>query len=166
MKNRALGWLAAAAIAIIAWLALPFVMSMLLGALMAFTLEPLYDRVVRARGRPVLWAVATVMATGLLVLAVAVGFVTLFVTRIAGFANDLGKALSPGGALASSLDAASHWLSRYGISISSLMSRLENGAGAVASHSAVLAAGVASSTLSALLGLCFALLPMYVVLSH
>src|ERR1700730_13567336 len=107
MKNRALGWLAVAAIAIIVWLALPFVMGMLLGALMAFTLEPLYERVVRARGRPVLWAVTAVIATGLVVLAVAIGFVTLFVTRLAGFANDLGTALSPGGALASSLEAAS-----------------------------------------------------------
>jgi predicted PurR-regulated permease PerM len=166
VKDPALGWLAVAAIAIVGWLARPFVMSMLLGALMAFTLEPLYERVVRARGRPVLWAVTTVIATGLLVLAVAIGFVTLFVTRLAGFANDLGKALSPGGALASSLDAATQWLSRYGISISSLMSRLESGAGAVASHTAVIAAGVASSTFSALLGLFFALLTMYVVLRH
>jgi predicted PurR-regulated permease PerM len=164
VKDRALGWLAAAAVAIVVWLARPFVMSMLLGALMAFTLEPLFERVVRVRGRPVLWAVTTVILTGLLVLAVAIGFVTLFVTRLAGFANDLGKALSPGGALASSLDAATQWLGRYGISISSLMSRLENGAGTVASHSAVIAAEVASSTFGALLGLFFALLTMYVVL--
>jgi predicted PurR-regulated permease PerM len=166
VRNRALGWLAVAAIGIVVWLAWPFVMSMLLGAMMAFTLEPLYERAVRGRGRPVLWAVTTVIATGLLALAVAIGFVTLFVTRLAGFASDLGTALSPGGALASSLDAASHWLSRYGISISSLMSRLENGAGEVASRSAVIAARVASSTFSALLGLFFALLTMYAVLRH
>jgi predicted PurR-regulated permease PerM len=166
VNNRALGWLAVAAIAIVVWLAWPFVMSLLLGALMAFTLEPLYERMVRGRRRPALWAVTTVTATGLLVLAVAVGFVTLFVTRLAGFANDLGKALSAGGALASSLDAASQWLSRYGISISSLMSRLESGAGEVASRSAVIAAKVASGTFSALLGLFFALLMMYVVLRY
>jgi predicted PurR-regulated permease PerM len=97
---------------------------------------------------------------------VAIGFITLFVTRIAGFADDLGRAVRPGGAFASSLDAASQWLGRYGISISSLMSGVENGAGAIASHSAVIAAGIASSTFSALLGLFFALLTMYVVLRH
>jgi predicted PurR-regulated permease PerM len=166
VNNRALGWLAAAAIAIVVWLAWPFVMSLLLGALMAFTVEPLYERMVRGRRRPGLWAVTTVTSTGLLVLAVAVGFVTLFVTRLAGFANDLGKALSPGGALASWLDAVSQWLSQYGISISSLMSRLENGAGEVASRSAVIAGKVASGTFSALLGLFFALLMMYVVLRN
>jgi predicted PurR-regulated permease PerM len=164
MRDRALGWLAVAAIAVIVWLALPFVMSMLLGALMAFTVEPLYERVARDRRRPGPWAVATVIATGLLVLVVAVGFVTFFVTRLAGFANDLRSALAPGGALTSSLDTASHLFSRYGISTSRLISGLESIAGAVASHSAVIAAGLASSTFSALLGLLFALLTMYVVL--
>lgn len=165
-RYAALGWLAVAAITIVVWLARPFVMGMLLGALMAFTLEPLYERVVRLRSRPVLWAVTTVIATGLLVLAVAVGFVTLFVTRLAGFANDLRKALSPGGTLAISLDAASQWLSQHGLSISSLISRFENAAGEIASRSAVIAAGVAAGTFSALLGLFFALLTMYMVLRY
>ena len=163
-RDRALGWLAVAAVAVVVWLAEPFVLSMLLGALMAFILEPLYERV--GRGRPGPWAVATVIATGFLVLVVAIGFIALFVTRLAGFANDLRTALSPGGTLASSLDAASQWLSRYGISTSSMISSLESGAGAVASHTAVVAAGVASGTFSALLGLLFALLTMYVVLRH
>src|ERR1700676_4632728 len=54
------------------------------------------------------------IATGILVLAVAAAFVTLFITRIAGFANQLGTALKPGGAFVVSLDAASQWLSRHG----------------------------------------------------
>jgi predicted PurR-regulated permease PerM len=165
-RYAALGWLALAAIAIVIWLARPFVMGMLLGAMMAFTLERLYEREVRLHGQPVLLAVTTVIATGILVLAVAAGFVTLFITRLAGFANNLRTALKPGGALVVSLDAGSQWLGRHGLSISSLISRLENAAGEIASRSAVIAAGVAAGTFSALLGLFFALLTMYLVLRY
>ena len=162
----ALEWLAVAAVAIVVWLARPFLIGILLGALMGFTLEPLYKRIVRLRGRPVFWAVATVLATGVLVLSAAVGFVTLFVTRLAGFSNDLRNALNPGGALAAGLDSVSHWLGRFGISITSLASELKNGVGAIASRSAIIAAGVAAGTFSALLGLFFALLTMYLVLLY
>jgi predicted PurR-regulated permease PerM len=165
-RYAALGWLALAAIAVVIWLARPFVMGMLLGAMMAFTLEPLYEREVRLYRQPVLWAITAVIATGILVLAVAAGFVTLFITRLAGFANDLRTALKPGGALVVSLDATSQWLGRHGLSISSLISRLENAAGEIASRSAVIAAGVAAGTFSALLGLFFALLTMYLVLRY
>ena len=55
-RYAALGWLALAAIAIIIWLARPFVMGILLGAMMAFTLEPLYEREVRLHRQPALWA--------------------------------------------------------------------------------------------------------------
>jgi len=166
MKARALGWLAVAAIGTIVWLAWPFAISILLGALTAFTLEPLYEGMARGRGRPALWAVITVIGTGVLVVTGALGFVTLFVTRVAGFATDLANALKPGGALASALDAAARGLGRYGISVSDVIARLENGAGEIASRSAVIAAGVASTTLSALLGLFFALLTMYMVLRY
>ena len=165
-RYAALGWLALAAIAIVIWLARPFVMGILLGAMMAFTLEPLYDREVRLHRQPVLWAVTAVIATGILVLALAAAFVTLFITRLAGFANELRTALKPGGPLVVSLDAASQWLSRHGLSISSLISRLENAAGEIASRSAVIAAGIAAGTFSALLGLFFALLTMYLVLRY
>jgi predicted PurR-regulated permease PerM len=165
-RSAALGWLALAAIAIVIWLARPFVIGMLLGATMAFTFEPLYEREVRLYGRPALWAVTAVIATGILVLALAAGFITLFITRLAGFANDLRTALSPGGTLVVSLDTASQWLGRHGLSISSLISRLEDAAGEIASRSAVIAAGVAAGTFSALLGLFFALLTMYAVLRY
>ena len=164
MKNRTLGWMAVAAFAVIIWLARPFATSLLLGALIALTVKPLYERVVKRRGRPVLWAVTTVIATGLLILAGFVGFLSLFVTRLAGLALELTKALSPGGPLASSLASASQWLSRYGMSIPTLIARLENAAGGLASRSAVIAARFASSTFSAILGLFFGLLTMYIVL--
>ncbi len=90
----------------------------------------------------------------------------MFITRLAGFATELRVALEPGGALAASLGVATQWLSRHGLPISSLISQLKNGAGEIASRSAVIAAGVASGTFSALLGLFFALLTMYAVLRY
>jgi predicted PurR-regulated permease PerM len=165
-EQRALGWLAVVAAGVIVWLARPFAISLLLGALLAFTIEPVYERQARRSRRPILWAVLFVIATGAVVLAAAAGFVTLFVTRIADFANDFREALAPGGGLATSLSAATTWLGLHGITGGSLMSRLEAAAGEIASKSAVITAAIAGGTLRALLGLFFALLTMFVVLRY
>ena len=66
-ERQALGWLAIAAVVAIAWLALPFVTGLLIGALMAFTLQPVYDapraahrapirRIAHDRGVPPRWS--------------------------------------------------------------------------------------------------------------
>jgi predicted PurR-regulated permease PerM len=165
-EQRTLGWLAIVAAGVIIWLARPFAISLLLGALLAFTIEPVYERQVRRTGRPTLWAVVFVIAMGAVVLAAAAGFVTLFITRIADFANDFREALAPGGGLATSLSAATTWLGVHGITSGSLMSRLEAAAGEIASQSAVITAAIAGGTFHALLGLFFALLTMFVVLRY
>jgi len=165
-EQRALGWLALVAAGVIVWLARPFALGVLLGALLAFTIEPLYEQQARRSRRPVLWAAVVVIATGAVVLAAAAGFITLFVTRIADFANSFRAALAPGGGLATSLSAATTWLGLHGITGGSLMSRLEAAAGEIASRSAVITAAIAASTFRALLGLFFALLTMFVVLRY
>src|SRR5438105_7421486 len=103
--RRALGWLAAGAVLLVAWLAWPFAVSMLLGALTAFSLEPVYERLTRRLRRPLLSAVTTVIATGIVVVAIGAGFTTLFITRLVGFATSTRDALQPGGALAASADS-------------------------------------------------------------
>jgi predicted PurR-regulated permease PerM len=165
-EDRALGWLAVAAVALVLWLAWPFAISLLLGALMAFTLEPLYARLLRRRRRPLLWSLTIVIASGALVLAVAAGFITLFVTRIGGFADTIRGGLQPGGSLATYMDNATRWLGQHGITSADFTSRLQEGAGEIASGSARIAAQVAAGTFQALLGLFFALLSMYVVLRY
>jgi predicted PurR-regulated permease PerM len=164
--QRALGWLALVAAGVIVWLARPFALSVLLGALLAFTIEPVYEQQARRSRRPVLWAVVFVIATGAVVLAAAAGFVTLFVTRIADFANGFRAALAPGGRLATWLSAATTWLGLHGITGDTVMSRLEAAAGEIASQSAVVTAAIAGGTFRALLGLFFALLTMFVVLRY
>ncbi len=163
---RALGWLAVAAIALVLWLAWPFAISLLLGTLTAFTIDPLYHRLARRTRRPTLSGVVTVVATGAVVLALASGFLTLFVSRLVDFALSLRDALRPGGSLAMWADTATQWLSHYHIDATNVLSRVETGLGEVASRSATVAAAVATVTASALLGLFFALLAMYVVLRH
>jgi len=163
-ETRALGWLAVSAVALVIWLAWPFAVSLLIGALMAFMSEPAYAWLEKRTDRPRLAALLTVVVAGLIVLMAASIFATQFVRHLVDFAMTVREALRPGGALASSANAATAWLTRYGVDVTSLTSRLEDSAGELASRSAATAAAVATQTFGALLGLFFALLTMYIVL--
>lgn len=162
--RRALGWLAVAAAASIVWLTRPFVSALLLGALMAFTLEPVYAALARRTGRAFLASLTTVLVSGAVVGGALAGFVSLFVMRAVGVVSSVRAGLRPGGVLGGRVDAVSNWLAHLGISTSSLSERLEAGAGEIASQSARIAAAVASGTFGALLGLFFAVLAMHLVL--
>jgi predicted PurR-regulated permease PerM len=155
-----------AAAALVVWLAWPFAIGLLLGTLTAFTIEPAYHWLARRTKRPTLSGVLVVAATGIVVLASAFVFVSLFVSRLVDFTIGVRDALRPGGALATSANTTTEWLNRYGINASSLLSRVEEGLGEIASRSATVAAAIASVTASAALGLFFALLAMYVVLRY
>jgi predicted PurR-regulated permease PerM len=165
-ERRTLGWLAVAATALVLWLAWPFAVALLLGTLTAFTIEPAFHWLARRTRRPTLSGVLVVAATGIVVVSSAFVFVSLFVSRLVEFTIGARDALRPGGALATSATTTTEWLNRYHINTSSLLSRLEEGLGEIASKSATVAAAVASVTASALLGLFFALLAMYVVLRY
>ncbi len=165
-ERRALGWLAVAAVAAILWLARPFTTGLLLGAVMAFMLEPLYQRLVRRKRRPSLAALTIVLLSGIAVLGALGGFITLFVTRVAGFAQGVSHQLGAGGAYNDRLQMVTRWLGHIGISAANIQSRLEAGAGEIASRSAELAGSLASGTFMGLLGLLFALLTMYLVLRY
>ena len=164
--RRALGWLAVAAAASIVWLTRPFLSALLLGALMAFTLEPVYAALARRTRRPFLASLTTVLASGAAVGGALAAFVSVFVMRAVGVASSVREGLRPGGALGGRVDAVSGWLAHLGISTSSLSERLEAGAGEIASQSARIATALASGTFAALLGLFFAVLAMHLVLLH
>lgn len=165
-ERQALGWLAVGALAAITWLALPFVTGLLVGALMAFTLQPVYQHLARRTGRPFVASLTTVVASAVVIVGALAGFVSVFVTRAVGLANIAREELRPGGALTEWVDGVAGWLGRFGISPASLTARLEAGAGEVASRSAAIAGSVASGAFIALLSLLFALLAMHVVLRH
>jgi predicted PurR-regulated permease PerM len=165
-ERRALGWLAISAFAAVLWLARPFASALLLGALMAFTLEPLYDYIVRRTGKPFLASLTTVLVSAAMVGVAVVGFVSLFVTRVVEFTSMVREQLKAEGPLRTWVDTASGWLAHLGISTTSVTSRLEAGAGMIASRFGEIARVFASGTFGALLGLFFALLAMHLVLQH
>ena len=165
-ERRALGWLALGAVAVILWLARPFAVGLLLGALMAFIVHPLHERLARLTGKPTAMSVLTVLATATIIVGALVEFGSLFLTRAVALANLAREQMRPGGALAAWIDAMTSWLGRFGVSTESLTESLRGGAGDIASWSAALAGSVASRALVAMLGLFFALLAMHAVLCH
>jgi predicted PurR-regulated permease PerM len=167
MNERwALGWLAVGAVLTILWLALPFTTGILLGTLLAFTLEPIYAWLAKRTGRPWLASLCTVAGTAVVILGTLSAFVTQFVTRAVQFADSVRTQLHSGGALSVWVDTTTGWFGRFGVSAASVTQRLEAGAGEIASRSAAIAGGLASRTFAALLGLLFAMLSMHLVLRH
>jgi len=160
-ESRALMWLAVAALAVVVWLALPFAISLLLGALTGFVVEPLYKRLSRRTKRPVLSATILVAGTGAVVLAAAAGFLTLFITHLSGFMMTVRDELQNGGSAANNVTA---WFARHGFDLASVSSKLEAGVGEAATRAGAIAAAAAAGTFSLLLGLFFALLAMFLVL--
>jgi predicted PurR-regulated permease PerM len=164
--RRALGWLALGAVLTIFWLALPFATGIVLGTLMAFTLEPLYTLLVRRSDRPVAASLITIVASTAIIVGALSAFVTHFVTRTVDLANTVRTQLHAGGELSNWVDGATSWLGRFGISTASITARLEAGAGEIASSSAAIAGSLASGAFAALLDLFFAVLTMHLVLRY
>ena len=164
-ERRALAVIALAATAAIAWIAHPFAAGLLLGALMAFTLEPVARHLERRTGRPVLARLSTVLVAGVLICGALLGFVSVFAARAVDWVSAARERLQDGGASNPWVGSALKWLSQFGVSTASIVSRLESGAGALAERSAAIAGVLATGTFALLLGLFFALLTMYAVLS-
>lgn len=112
----ALAGLAAAALLAIAWLSHLFATGLLLGALMGFTLEPVYQRLVRWSRRPFLASLALVLAAGLVIVGSVAGFVSLFVTQATALTAAAREGLKPGGALIGWVETGVGWLAYSGIS--------------------------------------------------
>jgi len=164
--RRALGWLALGAVLAIGWLALPFATGILLGTLMAFTLEPVYAKLVQRSDRPVAASLITIIAATLIIVGALSAFVTRFVTGVVELANTVREQLHTGGELSSWVDAGTSWLERFGISQASVTSHLQAGAGQIASSSATIAGSLATGAFAALLDLFFAMLTMHLVLRY
>jgi predicted PurR-regulated permease PerM len=165
-ERRALGVLAIISAVAMGWLALPFATALILGALLAFALEPVWRTLTRSTRKPVVSAVVTVILSGVVIVGALAGFASAFVSRTVQLTNLARQDLQNGGPLSHSLSALSHWLARIGIDPSQLTTRLQASIGDLATRAGSLAAALASSTFAVLLGLFFALMTMYVVLRH
>jgi len=165
-ERRALAWCAAGAVLIVLWLAHPVATGLVLGALMAFTLQPLYEALRRFVRTPTLASVVIALAAALAIVGAAVGFISLFVRRGAALVAAMVGELGPGGSLNAWMQSVTGWLSRFGFSAETLTQPLRNAATDIAARSASVAAGLASTTASSLLGLFFAVLAMHAVFLH
>jgi predicted PurR-regulated permease PerM len=165
-KRQALGWLAIAAAVLICWLARPFATGLLLGAVIAFTLEPVYAALVRWTGRPALASLLTLLGSGAIILGLVSGFASLFVARAVVLARLVHDQVQPNGAIYAWVESVADWLGRLGLSPASVIERVEAVAGELASRSAAIAGYIASGTFGTLIELLFTFLAMDAVLRH
>ena len=162
-QRRALGWASLAAVGVILWLMRPVGMGILLGALMAFTFQPMYERVVRHWPPPAA-ALATVLGSTLAIVTTFGGLVWLLVRDGTILGREVVEALGPGGGARRVAVAVSDVTSRVGISAEDLEAKarrlIENGVAGAAS----VAEAIASATASTALALFFLVMTMYVIL--
>ena len=164
-EHRALAWAAAASLAAIFWLVQPIALGLLVGTLLAFLAQPACKRLTGRIGAR--WAVmTTVVASGIAVAATLGGLGWLFVSRGTVLANRLVAAVGPLGFVDSVVTRAGAVTARFGVSSDQLRDHVRGLAGDAASSAERIAAAIASTTASALLGLVFAMLAMHYILRN
>jgi predicted PurR-regulated permease PerM len=161
-----LGLLALAAALAIVRIALPVGVGLFLGALLAFTLQPVYGRLRAHRlGAGPAALVCALGATTIISAGVA-AMTTLFITRGVALVNTLPVSLAPGGGLRTFAEQNLAKLPSLHLSPASLSAKLQEQAMSLGSRAAGAAAELAGATFSALLTLFFMTLAAYFVLRH
>lgn len=166
-EMKALGILALVAVAFVVRIALPVGVGLFLGALLAFTLQPLYGRL-RARrlGAKPAALVCTLGATTF-VSAIVAAFMALFITRGIAMVGALPSLLGSGGAWRQAGER--HLRTTLGflhLEPSTLATKLEGEAVGLGSRVAGWTAEIAGASFGALLTLLFMSLATYFVLVH
>jgi predicted PurR-regulated permease PerM len=164
-ERRALGWSALAAVAVIVWIVMPVGVGIFLGTLMGFALQPLYERF-KARLRPSLAALLTVLIVAASIIATVGGLGYLFVTKGVSLTRDLLAQLSPGGSASGFVERVTAGAASLGFSSKVISAKVREGAAGAAERAAGIAELLASATASSLLGLFFAMLTMYFAFRH
>ena len=164
-QHITLGWAALIAVMVVLWLARPIGVGILLGAFLAFMVEPMYRRIRKrygARGG----AIGTVLGTGVLVAAAIGGLGWLFVDRGTTIGAQLVDSFKPGGYGDRALHNLSDLTEHVGITQADLEHHASRAASAVGGRAAAIAEAIAATTGSALLGLFFAMLAMHYILRN
>jgi predicted PurR-regulated permease PerM len=164
--RRPLGFLAIAALCALVRLAFPMGVGLFLGALLGFTLQPIYERL-RSRG----WAqgtsaLACTLGAMLVVSTGAAGLALLFVTRGVALVGSLPALLAPGGELRELAERLLRLAAPLHIDPNELSSRLEQEALSFGARAAQVAGSVAGTAFSGLLTVFFMTLTAYSVLRH
>ncbi len=164
-EHRALGWSALLAVGVILWIVMPVGVGIFLGTLMGFAMQPLFERF-KARLRPPLAALVTVLIVTVAIIATAGGLGYLFVTKGVSLTRDLLAELGPGGSASGFVEKITAGAASLGFSSKIITAKLREGAAGAAERAAGIAELLASATASSLLGLFFAMLTMYFVFAQ
>ena len=165
-ERRSLGVFAILAFAAIAWIAKPVGIGILLGALTAFALQPLYDRLRCYTRRSSFAALGCVLVAAAGLGATLGGLSYLLVARGAVMGRALVASLGPGGAGRDLLERAADRLGPLRFHPDELAARLRDAATEVASRAAAIAAVVASATFTTLLISFFLLMTVFFTLER
>jgi predicted PurR-regulated permease PerM len=165
-ERRAFTLLALVALVAIVRLAMPCGIGLFLGALLAFTSEPLYGALRRRRMNAGPAALLCSIGATIVVTSAVVGMTTLIITRGLLLIGVLRTQLAPGGPLRGMVEQASSRLTSLHVNVADMTQRLENEAVSFGSGAAAFAAELAGATFSGLLTLFFMALAQYFVLRH
>jgi predicted PurR-regulated permease PerM len=160
--RRALQFAALAALLILARLAMPLGVGLLLGALVAFVLQPFYDRL-RTHMRPAFAALICAVGSTLCVGIILFGLGYLIVDQGVDLLSQLPQAFAPGGTFH---DVTQHALARFHINPDDLLDKLRGAAIEAGTKAAGVAAAVAGATVEGLLMLLILTMTTFYVLVH
>ena len=164
-ERRALGWAAITAAAAIAWLVMPVGVGILLGTLLAFAMQPLFERLKPRLG--VRWSALTVVIATLLALGgVLGGLAWMFVSEGTALTSEWIASLGPGGPGHAVVTAVGRVTSRLGLPPDELAARARQLAETVAAGATTAAAVIVATAASAALALILAMLSMHFILRH
>jgi len=163
---RALSLFACAAVVLIAWVAMPVGIGILLGTLTAFTLQPTYERLIARTRRPRLAALLSVALATAGIAGTVAGVAYLLVSRGVVMAEKLLLALSPGGGGREFMDRLSHWAAVMHIDLAQVVSKVRDAAAELASRAALLAGVVAQAAFSGFVTVFFLVMTIHFVLRN
>ncbi len=164
-ERRALGWAALAAVAAIFWIIMPVGVGILLGTLLAFALQPAFERLKpRIGGR---WAALTVVVATILTLAASIGGLGwLLVSKATALTQEWLASLGPGGPGGVVISAVGGVTSRLGVPAAELSTRARALAESTAAGAATVAEVIVAATASSALALLIAMLSMHFILRN
>jgi predicted PurR-regulated permease PerM len=165
-ERRALGFLALAALAALVRLALPVGVGLLLGALLAFALEPVYGHLRRRGMKAGPASLTCALGATVFVSGSVLGLTTLLVTRGMALLGALRVQVAPGGAFHDFAEGAMSRLTFLHLNATEITSRLESETMSLGSRAAVIAAEIAGLTFSWVLTLFFMTLSAHFVLHY
>jgi predicted PurR-regulated permease PerM len=164
-QSRALSWFAVAAVAVIARIAMPVSVGLLLGTLMAFSLQPVYERLVLRTRRPTLTATGCVLVAGLGIAGTFAGVAYLLVSRGVAMAQALLVSLGPEGPARTLVERLVLRLPQQ-VRSEDVVTKLRDAAAGLVSRAASIAGALANALASGLLTVFFMIMTTAFILRH